>query len=513
MEERQSNSIGRAAIAVIGLLLQVAWILYHVYRIDNTYPLTVTIGKIVSILLVLRIYGSHTNAAVKIPWMVLLLVMPITGLILYILFRSKWTLYFTKKKFRHIVGKMVTHLKDDDDLLDRLKKEDPGVYGQSRYISRVGLYPVYDGCKVEYYAEAKDGIEAQKEDMKKAKNFIFMEYHAIEDSTSFHEIEDILEQKVKEGVDVRVIYDDFGSMGFINKPFRDKLNSKGIKCVVFNPMMPLLNVFMNNRDHRKITVIDGKVGYTGGYNIANRYFNIDSPYGHWKDTGIRIEGPAIDTLTVLFLEMWYAICQEDMKKEYVDKFIGISKPIESEKGIVQAYAESPLREEMLAETVYLNLAKNAKDYLYIMTPYLLIDDNINDELVQAAKRGVDVRIITPGIPDKKFVYSMTRSYYGALVRGGVRIYEYTPGFVHAKQHISDDQTAVIGTINMDYRSLYLHFENGVLLHNVDAIKDMKQDFINTLEASEEVTNKYNVFNRTIGMRIRQCLLRFFAPLM
>ena len=512
MEERQHNSIGRAAIVVIVLIIQLAWILHHVYRIDNYYPMTITIGKIISVLIVLRIYGSHTNAAVKIPWMVLLLVMPITGLILYLLFKSKWSTYFTKKKFRNIVGKMITYLKNSDDLLGRLKEQDPTIYGQSRYISHIGAYPVYDGCKVDYYAEASDGIEAQKEDMRKAEKFIFMEYHAIEDSKSFQEIEDILAEKVKEGVDVRVIYDDFGSMGFVNKAFRDKLNAKGIKCVIFNPMVPIINVFMNNRDHRKITVIDGKIGYTGGYNIADRYFNINSPYGHWKDTGIRIQGQAVDTLTVLFLEMWYAVCRQDMKREYVDKFTGYAQKYEDE-GIVQPYAESPLKEEMLAETVYLNLAKNAKDYLYIMTPYLLIDDNINDELVQAAKRGVDVRIITPGIPDKKFVYSMTRSYYGALVRGGVRIYEYTPGFVHAKQHLSDDTTAVIGTINMDYRSLYLHFENGVLLHKVDAIKDIKKDFEETLEKSREVTNRYNVHNRSLGMRVRQCLLRFFAPLM
>uniref|UniRef100_UPI00294254F4 phospholipase D-like domain-containing protein n=1 Tax=Peptostreptococcus russellii TaxID=215200 RepID=UPI00294254F4 len=289
---------------------------------------------------------------------------------------------------------------------------------------------------------------------------------------------------------------------------------KGIRCSVFNPMLPLLNVFMNNRDHRKITVIDGKVAFTGGYNIADRYFNIDSPYGHWKDTGVMIKGKAVDSFTVMFLEMWYAINHRDMEREKVEDFINLSTEVYPDaKGIVHPYAENPLLEEQLAENIYLNIAKNAKDYLYIMTPYLLIDDNMNDELVAAAKRGVDVRIITPGIPDKKFVYSMTRSYYGALVRGGVRIYEYTPGFIHAKQHISDDDVAAVGTINMDYRSLYLHFENGVLLHGVDSIEDIKKDFIETLEISTEVTEKYHYTNRTTPMRITQCLLRFFAPLL
>ena len=514
MDERSKNSIGRAVIAALGFFLQVVWIIFQVYKIHDFYPITAGIAKLISIIIVLRIYGRHTNAAIKIPWMVLLLVFPITGIILYLLFIGRGSLYFTKKKFRNIIGQLADKLNPDDEILEKLKKDDPGVYGQTYYISKTGGYPSYEGCEVEYYAEADEGIEAQKEELKKAKSFIFMEYHAIEDSTSFRKIEEILEQKAKEGVDVRILYDDMGSIGFIGKSFRERLAKKGIRCSVFNPMLPLLNVFMNNRDHRKITVIDGKVGFTGGYNIADRYFNINSPYGHWKDTGVMIKGKAVDSLTVMFLEMWYAINHKDMENEKVEDFINLSDEVYPDaKGIVHPYAENPLIEEQLAENIYLNIAKNAKDYLYIMTPYLLIDDNTNDELVAAAKRGVDVRIITPGIPDKKFVYSMTRSYYGALVRGGVRIYEYTPGFIHAKQHISDDDVAAVGTINMDYRSLYLHFENGVLLHGMDAIKDIKKDFEETLAASTEVTEKYHRGNRTTPMRITQCLLRFFAPLL
>lgn len=514
MEERSKNSVGRAVIAAIGFLLQVAWIIFEVYKIDDYYPITTAIAKIISIIIVLRIYGRHTNAAIKIPWMVLLLVFPITGIILYVLFIGRGSLYFTKKKFRNIIGKLGNKFGTDDDILERLKNVDPQVYGQTYYISKTGGYPSYEGCEIEYYPEASEGIEAQKRELRKAQKFIFMEYHAIEDSESFRKIEEILEEKAKEGVDVRILYDDMGSIGFIGKSFRERLAKKGIRCSVFNPMLPLLNVFMNNRDHRKITVIDGKVGFTGGYNIADRYFNINSPYGHWKDTGIMIKGKAVDSLTVMFLEMWYAINHKDMENERVEDFINhVEEVYPDAKGIVHPYAENPLIEEKLAENIYLNIAKNAKDYLYIMTPYLLIDDNMSDELVLAAKRGVDVRIITPGIPDKKFVYSMTRSYYGALVRGGVRIYEYTPGFVHAKQHISDDDIAAIGTINMDYRSLYLHFENGVLLHGMDAIKDIKKDFLETLEVSTEVTEKYNYGNRSTSMRITQCLLRFFAPLL
>ena len=281
---------------------------------------------------------------------------------------------------------------------------------------------------------------------------------------------------------------------------------------------------MNNRDHRKISVIDGKIGFTGGYNLADEYFNIVNPYGHWKDTGIRIEGRPVDSLTLMFLEMWNASKHTRSINEDISLFINQWQTDQEDGGqgdhsdkkedniIIQPFAENPLKEELLAENAYMNQIKNARDYLYITTPYLLIDDNMSEELSSAAKRGVDVRIVTPGIPDKRIVYKMTRSYYGSLARNGVRIYEYMPGFIHAKQHISDDKTAIIGTINMDYRSLYHHFENGVFLYNVDCIRDMRADFENLFDQSYEVTDKY-ASGRSTSLRIVQCLWRFVAPLM
>ena len=281
---------------------------------------------------------------------------------------------------------------------------------------------------------------------------------------------------------------------------------------------------MNNRDHRKISVIDGKIGFTGGYNLADEYFNLVNPYGHWKDTGIRIEGRPVDSLTLMFLEMWHASKHTRSINEDISLFINQWQTDQEDGGqgdhpdkkkdniIIQPFAENPLKEELLAENAYMNQIKNARDYLYITTPYLLIDDNISEELSSAAKRGVDVRIVTPGIPDKRIVYKMTRSYYGNLARNGVRIYEYMPGFIHAKQHLSDDRTAIIGTINMDYRSLYHHFENGVFLYNVDCIRDMRVDFEDLFDQSYEVTDKY-ASGRSTSLRIVQCLWRFVAPLM
>ncbi|WP_449024307.1 cardiolipin synthase [Peptostreptococcus stomatis] len=522
----KNNSKERFLVAGIALVMQVFWVIYQVKWINDIYPITEGLSHFLALMLVIRIYGKHTNAAMKIPWMVLLLIFPITGLILYSIFASRISKYAVKRRFKYIMDKLYQYLYKDDDLLADLKESEPDIYGQVHYISKIGRFPAYNQGQVTYYPDAKLGVEAQKEAMRQAKKFIFMEYHAIEDSVSFQEIEEILVEKAKEGLDVRVVYDDVGSLVFIDKSFRKRLEGEGIKCRVFNPIGPVLNVFMNNRDHRKITVIDGKIGFTGGYNLADEYFNLVNPYGHWKDTGIKIEGRPVDSLTLMFLEMWHASKSTKKINEDIKALINqweeegteteteeTCQGLQSYKNIIiQPFAENPLKEELLAENAYMNMAKNARDYLYITTPYLLIDDNMSEELSSAAKRGVDVRIVTPGIPDKRIVYKMTRSYYGGLARNGVRIYEYMPGFIHAKQHISDDKTAIIGTINMDYRSLYHHFENGVFMHNVDCIKDMRADFEHIFDQSYEVTDKY-ASGRSTSLRIVQCLWRFVAPLM
>ena len=306
------------------------------------------------------------------------------------------------------------------------------------------------------------GLRAQIADLAKAEKFIFMEYHAIEDAEAWKQIQNVLEERVRAGVEVRVFYDDMGSIGFINTDFIKKLNAVGIQCRVFNPFAPGLNVFLNNRDHRKITVIDGKIGFTGGYNLANEYFNITLPYGTWKDTGIRLEGDAVRSLTVTFLEMWNAVSDKDRNDTDFSLYLPECEYHAKQNGFIQPYADSPLDDEQVGEEVYISMANKAEKYCWFITPYLIITDEMTHALTLAAKRGVDVRIITPGIPDKKMVYSVTRSFYNSLVRNGVRIYEWTPGFCHAKMSVADDCMATCGTINLDYRSLYHHFENRML---------------------------------------------------
>jgi cardiolipin synthase len=287
------------------------------------------------------------------------------------------------------------------------------------------------------------------------------------------------------------------------------MKAEGIQCRVFNPIVPLLNIFMNNRDHRKITVIDGKVGFTGGYNLANEYFNITHPYGQWKDTGIKLTGDAVNSLTCMFLEMWNVFPDTDKNFEnYFPQVTFHSK----EQGYVAPYGDCPLDGEPVGENVYMNIIKNAKNYVYFTTPYLIISDEMQRELSQAAKRGVDVRIITPGIPDKKVVYQVTRSYYAGLVKNGVRIYEYTPGFIHAKQCVCDDEVATVGTINLDYRSLYFHFENGTFLYQCSAVGHIKKDFDDLFPVCCEVTEKYKTGRFSI-LKMWQCILRLFAPLL
>ena len=320
------------------------------------------------------------------------------------------------------------------------------------------------------------------------------------------------EERVRAGVEVRVFYDDMGSIGFINTDFVKRMEGKGIRCRVFNPFAPGLKVFLNNRDHRKITVVDGKVGFTGGYNLANEYFHVTEPFGFWKDTGIKLTGDAVKSLTVTFLEMWNAVKDGDRDDADFDQYLPDNPYHAQQTGFIQPYADSPMDEEQVGEEVYISVAESAENYVWFITPYLIITDEMTHALSLAAKRGVDVRIITPGIPDKKMVYSMTRSFYGGLVRNGVRIFEYTPGFCHCKMSVSDDRVATCGTINLDYRSLYHHFENGCLYYDCQAVLDTKRDFESTFAQCKEVTEDYRTGHGQF-LRLKQLVLRLIAPLL
>ena len=503
------NSIGRIFITALLILIQVVWLIELFIRLNKYSTGISLVSSAIALIVVIKIYGRDMNSAMKMPWMILIMAFPVAGVGIYLLCGHSGVNIGIRKHFQALQSELTPLLPDKEDILQKMSDEDRQTANMAHYISHSAGYPVYDNTDLEFYPEAVDGFEAQKEALKQAKKFIFMEYHAIEDAQSFAGMKSILFEKAKEGVEVRLIYDDVGSMGFINTDFVKQMESQGIQCRIFNKIVPFVNMFMNNRDHRKITVIDGQVGFTGGYNLADEYFNITHPYGLWKDTGVRMEGDAVRSLTVMFLEMWNAIKKTDT--DYTAYFPEITYTAK-QTGYVQPYADNPLDDEHTGENVYMNVLNSAREYAYFITPYLLISDEMKKAFTLAARRGVDVRIITPGIPDKKFVYQATRSYYNRLVKKGVRIFEYTPGFLHAKQCVSDDVTATVGTINLDYRSLYFHFENGVFLHRCEAVQKVREDFEDIFPVCREVTEQY-AKKQSAAMKFGQCVLRLIAPLL
>ena len=503
------NSIGRAAFVALSLFLQIGWLVSLIKRAGQYYPYITLATEILALAAVVGIYSQNRSSSSKTSWIVLILIFPVLGLCLYLLMGQPWATHSMRRRFENVDRSLAERLPQDGMLMRRIEREDPDTAGQLRYLQQWNKYPVYENTAVEFHAQGEIAFEALKTELRKAQKFIFMEYHAIELSACFLELEEILAERARAGVEVRLFYDDVGSLTFIGPNFVQRMEALGIRCQVFNPLVPIISAFMNNRDHRKITVIDGKVGFTGGYNLADEYFNVKHPYGHWKDTGIMLRGEAVRSLTVMFLEMWNAAKKRDRD---FSPYTSVPTGEIVSDGLVQPYADSPLDDERVGENVYLNLIKTARNYAWITTPYLILDDEMIQELTLAAKRGVDVRIITPGIPDKKVVFQLTRSYYSPLVKGGVRIFEYSPGFLHAKQMLVDGRSCVVGTINLDYRSLYQHFENAVLLHGCSAIADVRRDFETTFPLCREMTEQYKG-KRAVRMRVGQSLLRLFAPLL
>lgn len=511
-KKKTENGTKRLIFTAVSILLEIVFLLFLFTKVSEYATIIDWVTRIVAIFLVLGLYSMDKTSSMKMPWIILMLAFPILGVSLYLLVGLNGSTKKMRARYEEIDKKLLPYLPDNRQILEWMKKENPQAGAIASYLTDYSSYPVYQNTDVTYYDEAIKGLDAQLEDLSKAEKFIFMEYHAIEDEEAWQRIQTVLEDRVKAGVEVRIFYDDMGSIWFVNMDFATKLKSLGIKCRVFNPILPGLNMFLNNRDHRKITVIDGKVAYTGGYNLANEYFNITHPYGIWKDTGIRMEGDAVKSMTVAFLEMWNAAGNVKSKELVPEKYVLNYAYKAQQRGYVQPYADSPLDGEQVGEEVYISMANKAEKYCWFITPYLIITDEMTHALTLAAKRGVDVRIITPGIPDKKMVYSVTRSFYHNLVKHGVRIYEWTPGFCHAKMSVADDRMATCGTINLDYRSLYHHFENGCFLADCDAVLEIRDDLIRTMGESREVTEQYKE-GRSAGLRLGQLILRLFAELL
>ncbi len=505
------NGVMRAFVAGIFLALQFSLLIYAAVRLNAYAEWAAIFIRALGILFLLGIYSQPRTSAMKMTWLVLIGVVPAVGVALYLLIGLNPSIRYVRRRYQEIEKRLFPLNPQDPQVLAALEERDPLMASLARYVGTRAHYPLFQDTTVTFYPEAEQGLAAQLEDLRRAKKFIFLFYYAIEDAEAFHRIEEVLKERADAGVEVRIFYDDVGSIGFIDMDFVRRMEGLGFRCRVFNPAAPVLNMFLNNREHQKITVIDGKIGYTGGYNLANEYFNLTQPYGYWKDTGIRLEGKAVRSMTITCLEMWNAEKRGRKDRDF-SAYLPELPANPRATGFVLPYADTPLDNEYVGENVYISLIQQAQHYVWFTTPYLIITDEMIHALRLAAKRGVDVRILTPGIPDKKLVFDVTRSYYHPLTEAGVRIYEYTPGFLHAKMCISDDKVATCGTVNLDFRSLYHHFENGVLYYDCPAVADTKADFIHTMAQSHEVTREYNK-GRSAGMRLSQLLLRLMSPLL
>ena len=459
--------------------------LMAVYLLLYKYFLPITIlAKPFYLFVFLYIVNKDENIEFKLPWIILILLMPIAGSFIYILLASSDYTKEEQKKFKKHLNTCVKY--DEDDNLKLIDNMD--AYLQAKYLCSSSEVSIYNNTKVTYYKIGEDFFSALVEELQKAEKFIFMEYFIVSKGLMFNTILDILKDKVKAGVEVYFMYDDFGCMTTLAENYYKELESYGIHTIPSIKLTAKFSNIHNNRDHRKITVIDGKVGFTGGINCADEYINEIVKHGHWKDTAIKLEGDAVKNLTKMFLGSWNF--QNKKALEY-DKYLNINCDKIEDEGFIIPYGDGPniFYNENVGKNVYLNMINMAKKYLYITTPYLICDNELLNALRLAAKRGIDVRIITPHIPDKKAIFLMTRSNYYNLIKDGVKIYEYKDGFIHAKEFVCDDIFATCGTINLDYRSLTHHFECGAWMYKKNCIKDMKKDILNTIDKSIEIDLK------------------------
>ncbi len=457
----------------------------------------------------LNIVNRDMIPEAKIPWILCVVVLNVFGVAIYIVFsynrpskKQRKHYALLNERFRPFACRALS----EEELKARMGKQAP--LSEALFHSNANAV-AYPGTATEYFPTGEKFFERFLGDLEEAKEFIFLEYFILARGKMWYTVLDLLKQKVKEGVEVRVIYDDIGCMGKVRAGYYKELRKAGIACVKFNPFVPIISNIHNNRDHRKIAVIDGKIGYTGGINLADEYINAVQPFGKWKDSAVRLEGEGVKGLLLMFLRLYNLRAKE---AEDFSPYLARCEAKSGEAGIVQPFGDGPrpLYGRHLAEDVFIDILARSEKYVWIMTPYLIIDYRMRAAMLSAAARGVDVRIITPHVPDKKIPFALTRSNYMALIKGGVKIYEYTPGFIHSKCFLSDDEISVVGTINLDYRSLLHHYEDAVLLYGAAANGTLKEDFLQTFEVSALQTEEDA--KRSVVWRGICEIAKVFAPM-
>lgn len=528
---------GRTMFGALFLLLQILFLLsafdwlkeYMVYLFGGSTALSVAV--------LIYIISDEENSSIKLSWVVPILVIPVFGTLFYLFLKLQPGTWLINRRIVELQEETAPLLLQDPETEEAYNRLHTGGGNLVRYMNRYGKYPIYSRTEATYFPLGDDFYPALLEELKKAEAFIFMEYFIVERGVMWDSILAVLEEKANAGVEVRFMYDGMCSLVLLPHSYPQELEKKGIRCKMFSPMKPALSSYQNNRDHRKICVIDGHTAFTGGVNLADEYINRKARFGHWKDTAVMLKGPAAQSFTMMFLQLWGVT--EKQKEEY-SRFLYPGEmpvlnktpapggtPVFREEngsgnlsctcgtdglGFVMPYADSPLDGENVGEQVYLDILGHARRYVHIMTPYLILDDITLAALKYAAKRGVETVIIMPHVPDKLYAYLLARSYYGELLKAGVRIFEYTPGFVHAKMFVCDDEEAVVGTINLDYRSLYLHFECAAYFCQSPVVPEVERDMQETLLKCEEITlaacRSYPFLRRFAGKA-----LRLLAPLM
>ncbi len=500
----------RAILVFSTLALQVVFWVVLIFLLGSYVDLLIAILLIVNFIVTINIIIGDTYPETKITWIIILNAVPLIGAVVYLVYGKQKLSKKRKAVLKNIEFEQKKGLENVNKFYPDFFKQNHNIIRQSEYIRNIANSPAYTNTEIEYFALGEHKWHAMLKELKLATKFIFLEYFIIEEGKMWGEIEKILVEKAKNGVDVRIMYDDLGCLMTLPMNFSKRLKTHNIDCRAFNKFNNLFNSNFNNRDHRKICVIDGNVAFTGGVNLADEYINYIDKHKHWKDTAVMFKGEAVYNLTVMFLSMWSSLTS---KIEDYSKYA----PTKTYKadGIIQPYCDTPLDKDAVGENVYMSMLNCAKNYVYITTPYLIISREMMVSIMTAAKSGIDVRLMLPGVPDKKSIFFLSRSYYKELLRAGVKIYEYTPGFIHSKMFVCDDETAVVGTINLDYRSLALHYECGAFIYNSSVVKEIKQDFLNTQNECEEITiNNYPYQGKLKFVQfVLLGILRTFSPLL
>lgn len=502
---------GRLFIISFIILIQLLVLFFTIFKLSSYSIYIQGSLTLLSLIFALIVINDDSNPMFKISWLIPMLTVPVIGWMVYFMFqlfpKRKFS-HKTKNKYQCILMSTKNIICQDETIINEINDADDPVLRMSQYIKNTSGMNIYKNTQTMFFPTGEEFFAKYIEELKKAEKFIFIEYFIIKDGKMWSQVLDILKEKAASGVEVRVMYDDLGTISLLDKNYDKQLQSYGIKCVIFNPYRASIDAFLNYRDHRKITVIDGNTGFTGGLNLSDEYINKKKRFGYWKDCAIMLKGDAVSSMSILFMQLWN-LASKSIEHTYNEYFSSKSYPSD---GFVQPFGDGPMTGNQTGELAYMGLINSARKYVYITTPYLILDNEMITALCHAAKSGVDVKIMTPNIPDKWYVHSVTRSNYPVLIKAGVKIYEYLPGFIHSKTIVADDIYGVVGTSNFDFRSFYLHFENGIFMYKSKAVCQVKQDYLQTLTKCSSVTLDMCKNTRLIT-RIVRSILKVFSPLM